>query len=172
MKKEHQIAMLASIIHIVNGDWGALVYDLTSMDVVRPGTNLRSVTKDFVDALGEVNYIDGIPDIKFSLVLGKILSIALKYQFRMPPYYTLVLRSLASLEGLAVAADQKFQTFRAAYPYVVKKLLYDNSKAARRILYSVVFNNRREIQWKKMLLFLEIGSFQKLMLSFYITADG
>ncbi|KAG0447858.1 hypothetical protein HPP92_028112, partial [Vanilla planifolia] len=61
MKKEHQIAMLASIIHIVNGDWGALVYDLTSMDVVRPGTNLRECDK------GEVNYIDGIPDIKFSL---------------------------------------------------------------------------------------------------------
>lgn len=32
-------------------------------------------------------------------VLGKIWSIALKYHFRMPPYYTLVLRSLASLEG-------------------------------------------------------------------------
>ncbi|KAL0918445.1 hypothetical protein M5K25_010454 [Dendrobium thyrsiflorum] len=158
MEQEHQIAMLASIIHIAYGDWGALVCDLASMDVVRPGTNLRRVTADLVEALGEVDYRDGIPDIKFSLVLGKIWSIALKYHLRMPPYYTLVLRSLASLEGLAVAADNNFKTFRAAYPYVVKKLLYDNSVSTRRILYSVIFNGRRELQWKKILSFLKVGS--------------
>lgn len=44
MEKKHQFAMLASIMHIVNGDWGSLVNDLTLMDVVRPGPNLRRVT--------------------------------------------------------------------------------------------------------------------------------
>jgi len=57
----------------------------------------------------------------------------------MPPYYTLVLRSLASLEGLAVAADENFKTFQAAYPYVVRKLLSDNSLATRRLLNQVSF---------------------------------
>ncbi|GFP82828.1 uncharacterized aarf domain-containing protein kinase at1g79600 chloroplastic [Phtheirospermum japonicum] len=66
MEKKHQLAMLASIVHIVNGDWASLVYDLTEMDVV----------------------------------LSKIWSVALKYHCRMPPYYILVLRSLASLEAL------------------------------------------------------------------------
>ncbi|XP_038971215.1 uncharacterized protein slr1919 isoform X5 [Phoenix dactylifera] len=113
---------------------------------------------DLEEALDEVVFNDGIPDIKFSRVLGKIWSIALKYQFRMPPYYTLILRSLASLEGLALAADQNFKTFQSAYPYVVQKLLYDNSASTRRILYSVVFNKRREFQWKFFLLFLRIGS--------------
>lgn len=36
--------MLASIVHIVNGDWASLVYDLTEMDVVKPGTKIRLVT--------------------------------------------------------------------------------------------------------------------------------
>lgn len=44
MEKKHQLAMLASIVHIVNGDWSALVRALTDMDVVRPGTNIRLVT--------------------------------------------------------------------------------------------------------------------------------
>jgi hypothetical protein len=44
MEKKHQRAMLASIVHIVNGDWASLVYDLTEMDVVPPRTNLRRVT--------------------------------------------------------------------------------------------------------------------------------
>ena len=44
MEKRHQLAMLASIIHIVNGDWASLVRALVDMDVVRPGTNIRLVT--------------------------------------------------------------------------------------------------------------------------------
>lgn len=45
MEKKHQLAMLASIVHIVNGDWASLVRALTDMDVVRPGTNIRLVTR-------------------------------------------------------------------------------------------------------------------------------
>lgn len=44
MEKKHQYAMLASIIHIVNGDWASLVNALIEMDVVKPGTNIRRVT--------------------------------------------------------------------------------------------------------------------------------
>lgn len=36
--------MLASIVHIVNGEWASLVEALAEMDVVRPGTNKRRVT--------------------------------------------------------------------------------------------------------------------------------
>ncbi|KAI3989260.1 hypothetical protein MKX01_036443 [Papaver californicum] len=158
MEKKHQFAMLGSIIHIVNGDWAALVDDLTEMDVVKPGTNIRLMTKDLENSLGEVDFTDGIPDIKFSRVLGKIWSTALKYHCQMPPYFTLVLRSLASLEGLAVAADQDFKTFESAYPYVAQKLLTDNSAPSRRLLHSVVFNKRKEFQWKRLQLFLRVGA--------------
>ncbi|KAF9596912.1 hypothetical protein IFM89_014476 [Coptis chinensis] len=135
MEKKHQFAMLSSIVHIVNGDWAGLVHDLTQMDVAKSGTSIHRLT----------------------LVLAKIWSVALKYHFRMPPYYMLVFRSLASLEGLAVAADQDFKTFDAAFPYVVRKLLTDNSAASRKILHSVVFNKRKEIQWQKLSLFLRMG---------------
>ncbi|XWS56451.1 hypothetical protein CRYUN_Cryun09bG0086500 [Craigia yunnanensis] len=108
MEKKHQFAMLASIVHI-----------------------------DLEDALGEVEFKDGIPDVKFSRVLGKIWAVALKYHLRMPPYHTLVLRSIASLEGLAVAADPSFKTFEAAYPFVACKLLTENSVEIRKIFHSV-----------------------------------
>ncbi|XP_022746301.1 uncharacterized protein LOC111296321 isoform X3 [Durio zibethinus] len=68
MEKKHQFAMLASIVHIVNGDWSSLLQALTEMDVVRPGTNIRRVTVDLENALGEVEFKDGIPDVKFSRV--------------------------------------------------------------------------------------------------------
>ncbi|XP_060185817.1 uncharacterized protein LOC132615263 isoform X3 [Lycium barbarum] len=161
VKRKHQYAMLASIVHIVNGDWGSLVLDLTEMDVVKPGTNLRLVTMDLEDALGEVEFKGEIPDIKFSRVLSKIVSVAYKYHFRMPPYFTLLLRSLASLEGLAVAGDPSFKTFEAAFPYVVRKLLSDNSVASRKILHSVVLNRKKEFQWQKLALFLRVAATRK-----------
>ncbi|KAJ4828689.1 hypothetical protein Tsubulata_030758 [Turnera subulata] len=163
MKRKHQFAMLASIVHIVNGDWMALVNSLIEMDVVRPGTNIRLVTMELENSLGEVEFKDGIPDVKFSRVLGKIVSVAVKYHFRMPPYYTLVLRSLASLEGLAVAGDPSFKTFEAAYPFVVQKLLTDSSAESRKILYSVVLNRRKEFRWERLALFLKVGSTRKVL---------
>lgn len=47
MERKHQFAMLASIVHIVNGDWSSLVNALAEMDVVRPGTNKLRVTMVF-----------------------------------------------------------------------------------------------------------------------------
>lgn len=163
MEKRHQFAMLASIVHIVNGDWASLVRALIDMDVVRPGTNIRLVTLELEHALGEVELKEGIPDVKFSRVLGKIWTVALKHHFRMPPYYTLVLRSLASLEGLAIAADTNFKTFEAAYPYVVRKLLTENSAATRKILHSVLLNRRKEFQWQRLSLFLRVGATRKAL---------
>ncbi|KAJ9175588.1 hypothetical protein P3X46_014130 [Hevea brasiliensis] len=163
MEKKHQFAMLASIVHIVNGDWASLVRSLTEMDVIRPGTNIWRVTMELEDSLGEVEFRDGIPDVKFTKVLSKIWSIALKYHFRMPPYYTLVLRSLASLEGLAMAADPNFKTFEAAYPYVVRKLLTENSAETRKILHSVVLNRRKEFRWDRLALLLKVGSTSKVL---------
>ncbi|KAL8231925.1 hypothetical protein R6Q57_001703 [Mikania cordata] len=161
MEKKHKFAMLGSIIHIVNGDWVSLVGSLAEMDVVRPGTNLSRVTMELENAMDEVEFKDGIPDVRFSRVLGKVWAIALKYHFRMPPYYTLLLRSLASFEGLAMAGDPNFSTFEDSYPYVVRKLLTDNSLETRKILHAVVLNKRKEIQWKKVAFFLRVGATSK-----------
>ncbi|XP_030488656.2 uncharacterized protein LOC115705459 [Cannabis sativa] len=161
VEKKHQFAMLASIVHIVNGDWASLVNALDEMDVIRPGTNFRRVTLDLEYALGDVEIRDGIPNLNFSRVLAKIFSIAVKYHFRMPPYFTLLLRSLASFEGLALAADKSFKTFEAAYPYVFQKLLTENSTATNKILFSVVLNKKKEFQWQKLALFIRAGATRK-----------
>jgi hypothetical protein len=42
-----------------------------------------------------------------------------------------------TFSGLAVAADPNFKTFEAAYPYVVRKLLTENSAETRKILHLV-----------------------------------
>lgn len=61
MEKKHRFAMLAAIVHIVNGDWASLVHSLIDMDVVKPGTNIRRITM--------VSYLHRVIVIKFRLIL-------------------------------------------------------------------------------------------------------
>lgn len=60
MERRHQLAMLASVVHIVNGDWPSLVQDLTEMDVVRPGTNLQRVTMVRKNDFGSIYFLVGV----------------------------------------------------------------------------------------------------------------
>uniref|UniRef100_A0A2P2M272 Uncharacterized protein MANES_07G104400 n=1 Tax=Rhizophora mucronata TaxID=61149 RepID=A0A2P2M272_RHIMU len=57
MKRKHRFAMLASIVHIVNGDWASLVHALVEMDVVRPGTNIRLVTMVVATSVSVVDFV-------------------------------------------------------------------------------------------------------------------
>lgn len=43
--------------------------------------------------------------IGFAEFAGVIAALALKYRFELPPYYTLVIRSLTTLEGVALSVD-------------------------------------------------------------------
>jgi hypothetical protein len=44
-------------------------------------------------------------DIGFAEFAGVIAALALKYRFELPPFYTLVIRSLTTLEGFALLVD-------------------------------------------------------------------
>lgn len=60
--------------------------------------------------------------------------------------------------GLAIAGDPHFKTFEAAYPFVIQKLLTENSVATRKILHSVLNSfktlvNRRLISYFIVLLY-------------------
>ncbi|KAG6554988.1 hypothetical protein Mapa_003573 [Marchantia paleacea] len=152
MEKTHQAAMLAAIAHLVNGEWGCLANDLGDMDVLKPTTDrfalrlaLERVFGDGPDAVVK----DGLPDINFGQVTGKLWQIALKFRLRLPPYYTLVLRSLASLEGIALSVDPDYKVFASAYPYVVTRLLTDNSHLTRQVLQSLVLNDKKELRWDR-----------------------
>lgn len=93
MEKGHQLAMMASVAHIVNADWDSFVQDLADMEVLPAYVNRRAIAlvyvyqllfvstlwredsnswrhfvQELVEALGDVVPQEGVPDIKFSKV--------------------------------------------------------------------------------------------------------
>ena len=60
--------------------------------------------------------------------LGGVL---LRFPFRVPAYYALILRSLTVLEGLALQADARYKLLGKAYPYIARRLLTDAAPELR-----------------------------------------
>jgi predicted unusual protein kinase regulating ubiquinone biosynthesis (AarF/ABC1/UbiB family) len=42
--------------------------------------------------------------------------------FRIPPFYSLIVRTLTILEGLALSVDPDFRLIRGAYPFIAKQV--------------------------------------------------
>lgn len=55
-------------------------------------------------------------------------------RFLLPPYFPLVVRSVASLEGVALLVDPSFKLVSAGMPIVLHQLLSDRRPAARQLL--------------------------------------
>lgn len=44
-------------------------------------------------------------------------------RFKTPPFFTIIIRSLTILEGVALTVDPNFRLVRGSYPYVLRQLL-------------------------------------------------
>ena len=49
---------------------------------------------------------------------------------QLPPFYTLIIRTLTILEGLALSVDPKFRLVKGAYPFIAKQILSNQGKTA------------------------------------------
>ncbi len=64
-------------------------------------------------------------DINFSRLQAELDSISREnvLQFKTPPFFTIIIRSLIVLEGFALSVDPNFRLVRGSYPYVLAQLL-------------------------------------------------
>ena len=61
----------------------------------------------------------------------------------MPPYYALIIRSLLTLEGIALSVDPNFKILGAAYPYFARRLMEDPDPQLRESLKEMLFDNEK-----------------------------
>jgi predicted unusual protein kinase regulating ubiquinone biosynthesis (AarF/ABC1/UbiB family) len=82
---------------------------------------------------------DGVRNLNFGGLSTKLGTTMYEYKFRIPPYYTLLVRSLTILEGIALASDPNYKVLGAAYPWVARRLLTDDSPELRRTLRNLLY---------------------------------
>lgn len=76
--------------------------------------------------------------------------IANKYgSFRLPAYATLIIRALATIEGVGLRASSQFSIIKECFPYVARRLLTDDSLRIREALRDYLYMGRQRIALKR-----------------------
>lgn len=98
-------------------------------------------------------------DVNFARLQAELDAISREniLRFSTPPFFTIIIRSLTILEGIAQSVDRNFRLVRGSYPYVLKQLLSpdDNERtpvALEQLLIRLLTVNgeQREIEWERL----------------------
>ena len=91
--------------------------DTAQLDILVP--RLRKALKNATGGTGKAS------DVSFARLQAELDEISREnvLQFSTPPFFTIILRSLTILEGVALSVDPKFRLVRGSYPYVLNQLL-------------------------------------------------
>lgn len=92
----------------------------------------------------------GAKSFNFSALSQDLLAVTLEIPFSVPPYMSLIARSIVTLEGLALMGDENYQMVAQAYPFVVRKVLRNEDTGASSLLRSIVYDSAGNIKPTRM----------------------
>ncbi len=140
--------LIQAIVHLVNRDFEALAQDYVKLEFLSPDTDLRPIVPAlagvFENALGA-----SVAELNFKSITDQLSEIMYEFPFRVPAYYALIIRSLVTLEGIAIGIDPNFKVLSRAYPYVAKRLLTDTSPELRTSLQDLLFEEG-SFRWNRL----------------------
>jgi len=122
--------------------------DNTQVDILIP-----ALQKAFVDASGGSG-----SNLNFTQFNSNIQDISYLLDFRIPPFYSLIVRTLTILEGLAKGVDPDFKLIRGAYPFIAKQILTTNSEEFKKLVERVLITEDNRIEWTRLEQLLSISS--------------
>jgi predicted unusual protein kinase regulating ubiquinone biosynthesis (AarF/ABC1/UbiB family) len=151
VKPYQRYGLVEAIVHLVNRDFDGLGRDFVKLEFLTPDTDLTPI----IPALSQVFNSSlaasstNIADLDFKSVTDQLSGVMYEFPFQVPAYYALILRSLATLEGIAISVDPDFKVLAKAYPYVAKRLLTDPAPDLRNSLKELLFKDG-SFRWNRL----------------------
>lgn len=140
IKPPQRYGLIEAVVHMVNRDFEGLAKDYVKLEFLTPDTDLTPI----IPALGNVfsNALGAsVAEMNFKSITDQLSELMYEYPFRVPAYYALIIRSLVTLEGIAINVDPNFKVLSKAYPYIAKRLLTDPSLELRTSLQDLLFKD-------------------------------
>ncbi|MCL2933678.1 MAG: AarF/ABC1/UbiB kinase family protein [Trichodesmium sp. MAG_R03] len=148
VKPYQRYGLLEAVVHLVNRDFEALAQDYVKLEFLTPETDLTPIISAlagvFNNALGA-----SVAELNFKSITDQLSALMYEYPFRVPAYYALIIRSLVTLEGIAINVDPNFKVLSKAYPYVAKRLLTDPAPELRTSLKDLLFKDG-DFRWNRL----------------------
>ncbi len=109
------------IIGIINKDTKKIIGVLLELSQVEQELNISEIELDVEDLLDRY-YGKDLKNIDMSKLLSEVFTIVAKYKIILPSNFTLLLKSLITIEGVGLEIDPDFNIFETAKPFVNKML--------------------------------------------------
>lgn len=148
IKSYQRYGLIEAVVHMVNRDFEGLAQDYIKLEFLTPDTDLVPI----IPALGNVfgNALSAsVAEMNFKSITDDLSSLMYDYPFRVPAYYALIIRSLVTLEGIAINVDPNFKVLSKAYPYIARRLLTDSSPELRGSLRDLLFKDG-SFRWNRL----------------------
>ncbi|XP_057550217.1 uncharacterized aarF domain-containing protein kinase At1g71810, chloroplastic isoform X1 [Amaranthus tricolor] len=139
-KEELRDGFIEACLHLVNRDYDALAKDFVTLGLLPPTADRDAVTKALTGVFQNA-VAKGIRNISFGDLLGDLGITMYKFKFRIPSYFSLVIRSLAVLEGIAISFNPDYKVLGSTYPWIAKKVLMGNSPKLKSSLLSLLYKD-------------------------------
>uniref|UniRef100_A0A6N2L2K4 Protein kinase domain-containing protein n=1 Tax=Salix viminalis TaxID=40686 RepID=A0A6N2L2K4_SALVM len=137
-KQEFRDGFIEACLHLVNRDFDALAKDFVTLGLLPPTSDKEGVTKALTGVLQNA-VAKGVSNISFGDLLGNLGTTMYKFKFQIPSYFSLVIRSLAVLEGIAIGFDPNYKVLGSTYPWIARKVLTDSSPQLRSSLQALLY---------------------------------
>ncbi|CAI7766143.1 unnamed protein product [Closterium sp. NIES-53] len=138
MDRDVREAFIRAAVHLVNREFDLLAGDFVTLGLLPPGQEMSEVsfalTAIFKDAVSS-----GVRNISFGSLATQLGQTMYNFKFRLPAYFSLVVRSLSVLEGIALKRDPNYKVIASSYPWIAKKVLTDPSPQLRSTVTNLLF---------------------------------
>jgi predicted unusual protein kinase regulating ubiquinone biosynthesis (AarF/ABC1/UbiB family) len=148
VKPPQRYGLIEAIVHVVNRDFEGLAQDYVKLDFLSPETDLTPIIPAFAKVFANAQGAS-VAEFNIKSITDDLSELMYEYPFRVPPYYALIIRSLVTLEGIAIYIDPNFKVLSEAYPYVAKRLLTDPAPELRTSLKDLLFKDGR-FRWNRL----------------------
>ncbi|MCT0214637.1 AarF/ABC1/UbiB kinase family protein [Synechococcus sp. CS-1324] len=148
VSRESRTGLIQAVVHLVNRDFDALSTDFVTLGFLGEQVDLRPIVPAFETVFGQALEM-GVSRMDFKAVTDDLSGVMYRFPFQVPPYYALIIRSLVTLEGIALSVDPEFKILGAAYPYFARRLMEDPDPALRRSLREMLFEGD-DFRWQRL----------------------
>jgi predicted unusual protein kinase regulating ubiquinone biosynthesis (AarF/ABC1/UbiB family) len=139
VSRESRTGLIQAVVHLVNRSFSKLSKDFVSLGFLAEDVNLEPIVPAFETVFGQA-IEQGVSRMDFKAVTDDLSGVMYRFPFQVPPYYALIIRSLVTLEGIALSVDPEFKILGAAYPYFARRLMEDPDPTLRQSLKEMLFD--------------------------------
>jgi predicted unusual protein kinase regulating ubiquinone biosynthesis (AarF/ABC1/UbiB family) len=140
--------LIEAIVHLVNRDFEGLAQDYVKLEFLSPDMDLTPIVPAFAEVFNEALSAT-VAEINIKSITDKMSALMYEYPFQVPAFFALIVRSLVTLEGIAINVDPEFKVLSKAYPYVSKRLLTDPAPELRASLKDLLFKDG-SFRWNRL----------------------